>query len=124
MAIQVIDSPEYKHVKWIELSPGVMSECAVMKTDENGNIYFFELASLDNVDKRRIFKILTNRHAAQHELWDLMSQNTLGNGMNALNYFHQLVKIVTPDGKVLNPRAGQIGRAATTVAAPKPDAAQ
>lgn len=117
-AIRVEDSTEYNHVKWIELKSGVMSECAVMKTDEFGNMYFFELSKLDNIDKQRLLKLITNRHATSLELWDLMSQHTLGNGMNSLNYFHQLVKIVTPEGQILDPRAGQIGAAAGTIATP------
>lgn len=108
-SIQVHNSTEYHHVKWIELKPGQLVECAVMKEDEFGNLYFFPLADLDDIDKRRFFSIITSRHAPNMALWDLMSQKSLGNGMNALNYFHQLVKIVTPDGNVINPRAGVIG---------------
>jgi hypothetical protein len=114
MTIQVENSNEYHHVKWIELKPGQLTECAVLKVDEYGNMYHFPIADLDMIDRRRLLKILTDRHAASMELWDLMSQKTLGNGMNALNYFHQLVKIVTPEGKIINPRAGVIGRSAGT----------
>lgn len=100
----------YPHVKWIDLrGDGVVVECAVMKEDEFGNIYFFELSKLDSVDKQRLFRIITSRSAGQFELWDLLSQRTLGNGMNALDYFHQLVKVVTPSGKVKTPRAGEMG---------------
>lgn len=123
--IQVENSAEFPHVKWIELKPGEMYECAVMKEDEHGNLYYFELSKLDNIDKQRLFKILSSRPARESnlELWDIMSQRTLGNGMNALNYFHQLVKIVTPTGKIINPRAGVIGRAAGTRATARPAAA-
>lgn len=114
MPIQVEDSNEYAHVKWIETKPGQLTECAVMKTDEYGNMYFFPVADLDMIDRRRLLKVLTDRHAKTMPLWDLMSQKTLGNGMNALNYFHQLVKIITPEGKIINPRAGVIGRSAGT----------
>jgi hypothetical protein len=38
-----------------------------------------------------------------------MANKTLGNGMNALNYFNQLVKVITPNGKILDPKSGQIG---------------
>lgn len=112
--IKVDDSTAYHHVKWIELKPGQQIECAVLKEDEFGNLYFFPLTDLDDIDKRRFFSIVTSRHAPNMPLWDLMSQKTLGNGMNALNYFHQLVKIVTPDGNVINPRAGVIGGTAGT----------
>lgn len=100
----------YPHIRWIDLKGnGVMTECAIIKEDGNGNIYFLEVPSLDKIDKGRIVKILTNRNANSFELWDLMSQMTLNNGVNALTYFHQLVKIITPAGVIMNPRGGTIG---------------
>jgi hypothetical protein len=42
----------------------------------------------------------------------LFAQKTLGNAMNALEYFQQVVKILTPSGQVLTPRLGQVGGAA------------
>lgn len=112
--IAVENSAEFPHVKWIELKQGVMTECAVMKEDQYGNLYYFELSKLDDIDKGRLHKILMNRHANTMPLWDLMSNHTLANGMNALNYFHQLVKVITRSGVITNPRAGQIGRSAGT----------
>ena len=100
----------WPHVEWIELhADGVLHECAVMKKDRRGNIYFFELNALDSIDKRRLMMILADRNSRQFELWDLMSQKTLGNGVNALTYFNQLVKVVTPSGKILTPTLGVIG---------------
>lgn len=100
----------YPHVHWIDLKgDGTMHECAVMKKDQFGNIYFFEIAKLDKVDKQRLFNFLTSRNAKQFELWDLLSQRTLGNGVNALDYFHQYVSVITPSGKVKRPRLGEIG---------------
>ena len=98
------------HTKWIDLkSNGVLVECAVLKKDGFGNMYFIEIPPLDGIDKTRLARILSNRNAPNFELWDLMSQVTLNNGVNALEYFHQLVKIITPDGVIMNPRAGTIG---------------
>ena len=98
------------HIKWIELKKdGIMHECAVMKTDPHGNVYFFELGKIDAIDKQRMARILKNRNADRHELWDLMSQTTLNNGVNALDYFHQLVKIISPLGVIYTPRGGVIG---------------
>lgn len=98
------------HVEWIDLKNNrVLVECAVMKRDDFGNIYYIELPSLDRIDKSRMAKILMNRHAPNFPLWDLMAQVTLNNGMNSLEYFHQLVKIITPDGVVMAPRAGTVG---------------
>jgi len=101
---------QFPHVKWIDLKGnGLMVECAVMKEDGQGNIYYFELGRLDNIDRQRIARLLTSRNAPNMELWDLMSNTTLNNGVNALDYFHQLVKIISADGVVFSPRAGTVG---------------
>ncbi len=98
------------HIKWLELKKdGIMHECAIMKTDEHGNVYYFELGKIDSIDKQRMARLLMNRNADRHELWDLMSQTTLNNGVNALTYFHQLVKIISPDGVIYTPRGGVVG---------------
>jgi len=98
------------HVFWIDLKGnGVLSECAVFKEDGFGNTYYMEIPTLDDIDKKRLVRILQGRNAETFELWDLMSQVTLNNGINALEYFHQLVKVITPEGVVMNPRAGTVG---------------
>lgn len=100
----------FKHVEWIDIQGnGLMAECAVMKKDAQGNIFFFELGKLDGIDRARIGKLVRSRNAATMELWDLMDNTTLNNGMNALTYFHQLVKIISVDGVVYSPRDGVIG---------------
>jgi hypothetical protein len=43
---------------------------------------------------------VTSRHADKYELWDLLSQSTLSNGKNALDYFHQLTKVEHGQGAV------------------------
>jgi hypothetical protein len=107
---KVQKSPEFPHVEWIELhGDGVMHECVVMKRDKAGNVLFFKTNDLDAIDKRRLGGILVDRQARHLELWDIMSQKTLGNGMNALVYFSQLVKQLTTNGKILDPRSGQVG---------------
>lgn len=101
---------QHAHVEWIDLKGnGLYVECAVMKRDDFGNIFFIEIPAMDRIDKTRIARIISNRNAQTFELWDLMSQITLNNGMNALSYFHQLVKVITPSGIVMNPRAGTVG---------------
>lgn len=98
------------HVQWIDLKGnGVLTECAVFKEDGFGNTYYLEIPNLDQIDKTRLARILQSRNAETFELWDLMSQVTLNNGLNSLEYFHQLVKVITPDGVVMNPRAGTVG---------------
>lgn len=98
------------HIQWIDLKGnGVLTECAVFKEDGFGNTYYIEVPNLDQIDKTRLARILQSRNAETFELWDLMSQVTLNNGLNALDYFHQLVKVISPDGVVMNPRAGTVG---------------
>lgn len=99
----------YPHVEWIDLyNNGQLHEVAVVKRDQIGNIYFIALRELDIVDKRRIAGILSNRNAASVELYELLSQITLGNGVNALEYFHQLVKVRGVNGHVEKPQVGRI----------------
>lgn len=98
------------HIEWLDLkNNGLMVECAIMKKDQQGNIYYFELGHLDSIDKGRMARILRSRNANNFPLWDLMSQTTLNNGVNALTYFHQLVKIISPDGIVYTPKGGVVG---------------
>jgi len=93
---------KYPHIEWIDLqNNNLMVECAVMKRDNLGNTVFIRLDHMDAVDKKRLFKIVTNRNAELYELWDLMSNVTLGNGVNALSYFHQLAKVVTANGQIM-----------------------
>lgn len=107
-------SSQYPHIEWMELKmDGILHECVVMKRDRLGNVLFFKTNELDEIDKRRLAGILMDRNAAQLELWELMMHKTLGNGVNALIYFSQLVKQLTPDGKIMDPRQGQVGGVAT-----------
>lgn len=102
----------YPHVEWIDLEGnGTLTEVAVVKKDSSNNVFFIKLTNLDIIDRRRLVNIITNRNAANFALWDLLSNATLGNGMNALNYFHQFVKVKTPRGQILDPGSGSIGAA-------------
>lgn len=105
---------KFPHVEWLDLyGDGTLHECAVVKQDNVGNVYFIRLRELDIVDKRRVAKILTGRNATNFALWDLLYQTTLGNGMNALEYFHQYVKVRTPRGQIMVPTVGSVGGAVT-----------
>ncbi len=98
------------HIKWIDLQgDGVLTECAVMNEDRFGNITFIRVNYLDQVDRRRLLKIVSNRNALNFPLWDLMSNITLNNGINALTYFHQMVEMITARGKLMRPKTGEIG---------------
>lgn len=112
-------SSQHPHIEWIELhADGVLHECAVLKRDPFGNVYYFKTNSLDSIDKQRLAGILADRNANSFELWDLMSHRTLGNGVNALAYFHQLAKVLTPSGKTVDPQAGQVGVSGTVQSPP------
>lgn len=101
---------KYPHTDWVDLyGDGTLHECAIVKRDNIGNIYFIRLRELDQHDRRRMLKILTGRNATNFALWDLLFQTTLGNGMNALEYFHQYVKVKTPRGQIMAPQVGAIG---------------
>lgn len=103
-------SKEFPSVAWIDLhNDGILHECAILKRNQDGSILFFPINSLDDIDRRRLSGILMDRNASAFELWDLMAQKTLGNGVNALAYFHQLVKVLAANGKILDPRSGQVG---------------
>lgn len=84
---------------------GRLREIALVKQDKNRDgtvrsIYYIDIMLLDNVDKGRLKSIITNRHSDKYELWDLLSQSTLSNGKNALDYFHQLTKVEHGAGAV------------------------
>ena len=101
---------KFPHVDWIDLQgDGTVVECAVMREDNQGNVSYLQIDKLDNVDKQRLMKILKTRNIENMELWDAMSTVTLGNGLNALKYFHQLVRVITPSGQIMKPQVGKQG---------------
>ncbi len=78
---------------------GLLQEVAVVKEDGDGTIYYIPIAPLHQIDKQRLKKIVTNIHADKYSLWELLSQATLSNGMNALDFFHyNCVKVKRPKG--------------------------
>ena len=117
--MQLRDS-KFPHIKWMDLNDdGVMVEVAVMKVDKsNGDIAFFKVNNLDDIDKRRLFDIVSDPKATMFELWDLMKQRTLKNGENALKYFHQLVKTKTRSGQIIDINAGARGAIQAPTVAP------
>ncbi len=92
------------HIEWLDIERnGVLHEIAVMKRDDTGTVHFIRVEDLDQIDRKRLLQIVTDRNARNFPLWDLMAQRTLGNGMNALEYFHQLVKVQAPSGEIFAP---------------------
>lgn len=79
---------------------GVGVAIAVVAIDDNNqDLHYIRLDRLDEIDLRRLTQILQSRDSARWALWDLLSQRTLLNGMNALNFFHQLVRVRTISGQ-------------------------
>ena len=114
---------KYPHVGWVDLEgQGILTEVAVLKESEQG-VAFIRLDQMDGIDKQRLFRVISNRNAHMYELWDLMSHITLGNGANALDYFHQYVKVLTPSGAVIAPQMGRVGAVSGTRRAPAAPAA-
>lgn len=112
------------HIVYFDLlDDGRLREVALVKMDRNEDktvrsVYYIDIALLDNIDKGRLKAIVTNTHSDKYELWDLLAQNTLSNGKNALDYFHQLTRVVHGQGAVntgfqgglagIKPEAGMI----------------
>ncbi|MCK9369604.1 hypothetical protein M0R04_06825 [Candidatus Dojkabacteria bacterium] len=107
-------SKTHHHIEWIDLAgDGILHECAIMKRDAYNNVLFFKTNDLDEIDKKRLAGILMDRNADKFELFDLCAQKTLGNGMNALAYFHQITRQLTANGRIIDPRSGQMGGVTT-----------
>lgn len=99
-----LKSTSMNHIFYFDVEgDGRLREVAVVKAAkaQDGSvqsIYYIDIALLDSVDKGRLKALVTGTHADKYELWDLMSQQPLNNGKNALDYFHQLVKTVHGPG--------------------------
>lgn len=94
---------KYRFMEWLDIDgSGMVTECAIMKKTPAGDVFFFPLRSLDMVDLQRFKAIISHAEAGMYdELWRLLEQKTLGNGVNALVYFNQLVKQRTANGTIL-----------------------
>jgi hypothetical protein len=100
-----------QHLTYLDLDgDGTAYECVVVRHDqESGDLYFIRTIDMDEIDKKRMRKIITSRDAHRFEMWELLANNTLPNGMNALEMFHQLVKVRTASGQVISPTQGRRG---------------
>ena len=98
-------SRQYPHIAAVDLyGKQIATEIAVMAIDQrNGDLYFIRLDHLDPIDIKRLGQIIRTRDSARYTLWDLMSQKPLPNGMNALEFFHQFVKVRTISGEIVSP---------------------
>ena len=85
-------------------------ECVVMKRDAgNGDLYYIKVLDMDDIDRQRMRTLLLKREARSFDLWDLLANNTLPNGCNALEYFDQYVKGITANGHHFKPMMGRRG---------------
>lgn len=102
---------KYRHYVSMDLyGNGIGYNVVIVKEDENnGDVYFIKEEDLDQIDRKRMRQILSKRNADQYPLWDLMAQTTLKNGVNALEYFHQLVQVRTASGQIIPPSSARQG---------------
>lgn len=91
---------------------GILREVVIMKNWDNGSYSYIETALLDNIDKGRLLGIVTGRGADKYEAWELCEMVTLSNGMNALDYFHQVTRHKREQGSNMSQ-----GKGLNTVAA-------
>lgn len=98
-------SRQFAHIAAVDLyGKQYATEVAVMAIDaRNGDLYFIRLDHLDQIDIKRLRQIILARDSARYALWDLMSNKTLPNGMNALEFFQQFVMVRTAGGEILKP---------------------
>ena len=98
------------HLAFIDLkNNGLVEQVAVIKEDTNGDIYYIAINELDDIDRERLTRILKLPNANSYPLYELMSHHTLQNGQNALEFFHQLVKIRTNSGHIIPVGSGRMG---------------
>lgn len=104
-------SRQFPHIAAADLfGNNIANEIAVMAIDNrNGDLFFIRLDYLDPIDIKRLRQIILKRDSTRYPLWDLMAQTTLANGMNALEFFEQFVKIRTVTGQILTRGSGERG---------------
>lgn len=108
-----------RFIKMLDLKRnGVGVEVTLVNTievglDERGEmaheIWFIKNDELDNIDRQRLLEVLNKSAKVQdfQPLYETLADVTLRNGENALDYFHQYVKILYPSGVIERPRQGK-----------------
>jgi hypothetical protein len=98
---------KFTHVELKDVDgTGILREVVVMKRWDNGSYSYIETALLDNVDKGRLKGIITGPHADKYEAWELCELTNLSNGMNALDYFHQVTRHKREQGSIASQGQG------------------
>jgi len=83
-------------------------EIVVMKTWEDGTMYFIDPDHLDTIDRKRLQRALQRANRAKVELWTVLKETSLSNGANGLDYFHQLTQTFKPTGANKAPTAAKL----------------
>ncbi len=92
---------KYSHVYWADLNgAGIIQEVVVIAAAPNGTVWFIPVSCLDHIDRIRMFRLINDRTSNMLPLYEVMMHTRLNNGVNALEYFHQLTKMMTPNGLV------------------------
>lgn len=104
---------ENKHVKFMDVNnDGLLEEIAVVKQWDDGSFSYVLVTALSNLNKGRLKALVTSQHADKYQLWEIMSQSKLSNGLNALDFFHNnFVKIFRPQGSLATSMGGGLATA-------------
>lgn len=98
-----------KHIEYLDLDKsGVKKEVLIVKRWADGAYTYIETAPLDMIDKSRLKTILSSPMADKFEAWELLAMTRLNNGMNGLDYFHQLAKTKNQAGSVQRVLGGSL----------------
>lgn len=92
---------------------GILREVAVLKEHTTGQIDGILVDQLHPYDRKRLQRFIASVHSDKYQLWELLSQGKLNNGMNALDFFHLNYKRTKyPRGAI---RGGSVASLATTI---------
>jgi len=89
----------------MDASVSAKKEVFLIKTWEDGTIYYIDPDHLDNIDRKRLSRALRRANKSGVELWVILRDTKLSNEKNALEYFHQLVRTYRPAGADTAPSA-------------------
>ena len=95
------------HVEYLDIADnGVLREVAIVKKWDDGSISYIDIELLDRIDKGRLKAALMDVHVDKDPLFVILGRRTESNGMNALDYFHPLVKLKRAKGAVNTMQTG------------------
>lgn len=117
--IQKRPVPGIHHIFMIDWDDnGIEEEIAVVQERSDGSIYGIPVKNLHPIDRKRLRTYITSVHADKYELWDLLSQGRLNNGMVALDFFHaNYVKVKRPKGAIMGGSWSQLSTSITDTTA-------